>query len=140
MLTVSDFINLIQYYYTHSSVEDAIHDIESFQIQHMRDVEKRVGAPAPQLLSIHPMSTLYDASKLLVESRSHRIPLLDREAETQTELIVSVLTQYRILKFIAVNVRIVFIIAKSNQGNLSNVIKCVVTLVPRNTGVTTAAS
>ncbi|KAG2188626.1 hypothetical protein INT44_001381 [Umbelopsis vinacea] len=103
MLTVSDFINLIQYYYTHSSVEDALHDIESFQIQHMRDVEKRVGAPAPQLLSIHPMSTLYDASKLLVESRSHRIPLLDREAETQTELIVSVLTQYRILKFIAVN-------------------------------------
>ncbi|KAM3586750.1 AMP-activated serine/threonine-protein kinase regulatory subunit [Umbelopsis sp. WA50703] len=103
MLTVSDFINLIQYYYSHSSVEDALHEIESFQIQHMRDVEKQVGAPAPQLLSIPPMSTLYDASRLLVESRSHRIPLLDREAETQTEMIVSVLTQYRILKFIAVN-------------------------------------
>jgi 5'-AMP-activated protein kinase regulatory gamma subunit len=107
MLTVSDFINLIQYYYSHSSVEDALHEIESFQIQHMRDVEKQVGAPAPQLLSIPPMSTLYDASRLLVESRSHRIPLLDREAETQTEMIVSVLTQYRILKFIAVNVRCV---------------------------------
>ncbi|KAI9314256.1 the adenylate sensor from Amp activated protein kinase complexed with Amp [Dichotomocladium elegans] len=102
MLTVSDFVNLIQYYYIHSSVEDALQDIEKFEIGHLRDVEKRVGAPAPQLLSMHPMSTLYDACRLLAESRAHRVPLLATDS-LGTEMIISVVTQYRILKFIAVN-------------------------------------
>lgn len=104
MLTVSDFLNLIQYYYKHSCVEDALRDIEKIEIRHLRDIERRLGAPAPQLLSMHPMSTLYDACRLLAESRAHRVPLLDHD-ETGTEMIVSVITQYRILKFFAVNVR-----------------------------------
>ncbi|KAG0769777.1 hypothetical protein G6F32_000429 [Rhizopus arrhizus] len=103
MLTVSDFINLIQYYYTHSSVEEALKEIESFELAHLRNVEKSVGAPAPQLVSMNPMSTLYDACKLLAESRVHRVPLLDKEPGTGAETIVSVITQYRILKFIASN-------------------------------------
>jgi CBS domain-containing protein len=104
MLTVADFINLIQYYYTHSSVEDAFREIESFELAHLRNVEKLVGAPAPQLVSMDPMATLYDACRMLAESRVHRVPLLDKEPETGTEMIVSVITQYRILKFIASNV------------------------------------
>lgn len=110
MLTVSDFINLIQYYYTHSSVEEALKEIESFELAHLRNVEKSVGAPAPQLVSMNPMSTLYDACKLLAESRVHRVPLLDKEPGTGAETIVSVITQYRILKFIASNVRFEFFI------------------------------
>lgn len=104
MLTVADFINLIQYYYTHSSVEDAFREIESFELAHLRNVEKLVGAPAPQLVSMDPMATLYDACRMLAESRVHRVPLLDKESGTGTEMIVSVITQYRILKFIASNV------------------------------------
>lgn len=104
MLTVADFINLIQYYYTHSSVEDAFREIESFELAHLRNVEKLVGAPAPQLVSMDPMATLYDACRMLAESRVHRVPLLDIEPETGTKMIVSVITQYRILKFIASNV------------------------------------
>ncbi|KAI8369185.1 nuclear protein snf4 [Choanephora cucurbitarum] len=103
MLTVADFVNLIQYYYTHSSMEDASRDIESFELAHLRDVEKLVGAPAPQLVSMNPMATLYDACHMLAESRVHRVPLLDKDPETDTEMIVSVITQYRILKFIASN-------------------------------------
>lgn len=105
MLTVADFINLIQYYYTHSSVDEALKEMENFELAHLRNVEKQVGAPAPQLVSMNPMSTLYDACKLLAESRAHRVPLLDKEPGTGTETIVSVITQYRILKFIASNVR-----------------------------------
>ncbi|CAO3672159.1 unnamed protein product [Rhizopus microsporus] len=103
MLTVADFINLIQYYYTHSSVDEALKEMENFELAHLRNVEKQVGAPAPQLVSMNPMSTLYDACKLLAESRAHRVPLLDKEPGTGTETIVSVITQYRILKFIASN-------------------------------------
>ncbi len=39
-----------------------------------------------------------------MEARAHRLPLVDLDSETGQEMIVSVLTQYRILKFIAMNV------------------------------------
>ncbi|CAG8500463.1 1471_t:CDS:10 [Dentiscutata heterogama] len=103
MLTVSDFINLIHYYYKHSSYTVALEEIEQFQIQQLRDVESRLGSPPPQLLSINPLKSLYEACKLLVEARAHRLPLVDVDSETGQEMIVSVLTQYRILKFIAMN-------------------------------------
>ncbi|ORZ21518.1 hypothetical protein BCR42DRAFT_407691 [Absidia repens] len=103
MLTVSDFINLIQYYYNHSSVEEALSDIEKCELAHLRQVEKQIGVPPPQLLYLDPMASLYDTCQLLAESRAHRVPLLDKEPDTGMEMIVSVITQYRILKFIAVN-------------------------------------
>lgn len=140
MLTATDFINLIQFYYSHSSYTAAIREMDQFQISQLRgnrkrillrksrdvestesveqvhsdpwsnrwfsklDVEKVIGVPPPELFSLHPLQSLYDACHLLVESRSHRLPLVDVDSETGEEMIVSVLTQYRILKFIAMNV------------------------------------
>ncbi|CAO3572653.1 unnamed protein product [Mortierella alpina] len=103
MLTATDFINLIQFYYSHSSYTAAIHEMDQFQISQLRDVEKVIGVPPPELFSLHPLQSLYDACQLLVESRAHRLPLVDMDSETGEEMIVSVLTQYRILKFIAMN-------------------------------------
>ncbi|KAG0332391.1 AMP-activated serine/threonine-protein kinase regulatory subunit [Podila horticola] len=103
MLTATDFINLIQFYYSHSSYTAAIREMDQFQISQLRDVEKVIGVPPPELFSLHPLQSLYDACQLLVESRSHRLPLVDVDSETGEEMIVSVLTQYRILKFIAMN-------------------------------------
>lgn len=40
----------------------------------------------------------------MLESRARRIPLVDTDDETNRQFVVSVITQYRILKFIAVNV------------------------------------
>lgn len=40
----------------------------------------------------------------MLESRARRIPLIDVDDETQRAMIVSIVTQYRILKFVAVNV------------------------------------
>ncbi|KAG0217703.1 AMP-activated serine/threonine-protein kinase regulatory subunit [Mortierella sp. NVP41] len=103
MLTATDFINLIQFYYSHSSYSAASREMDQFQISQLRDVEKVIGVPPPELFSLHPLQSLYDACHLLVESRSHRLPLVDVDSETGEEMIVSVLTQYRILKFIAMN-------------------------------------
>ncbi|KAI1306543.1 AMP-activated serine/threonine-protein kinase regulatory subunit [Mortierella claussenii] len=103
MLTATDFINLIQFYYSHSSYTAAIREMDQFQISQLRDVEKVIGVPPPELFSLHPLQSLYDACQLLVESRAHRLPLVDVDSETGEEMIVSVLTQYRILKFIAMN-------------------------------------
>lgn len=50
------------------------------------------------------MKPLYEACLEMLSSRARRIPLVDIDDETKRELVVSVVTQYRILKFIAVNV------------------------------------
>lgn len=39
----------------------------------------------------------------MLKTRARRIPLVDVDSETNKEMVVSVITQYRILKFIAVN-------------------------------------
>lgn len=41
----------------------------------------------------------------MLETRARRIPLVDIDDETQRSMVVSVVTQYRILKFVAVNVK-----------------------------------
>lgn len=41
----------------------------------------------------------------MLESRARRIPLVDVDDETHRAMVVSVVTQYRILKFVAVNVK-----------------------------------
>lgn len=55
-------------------------------------------------VSIHPLRPLYEACRRMLESRSRRIPLVDVDDETKRAMVVSVVTQYRILKFVAVNV------------------------------------
>jgi 5'-AMP-activated protein kinase regulatory gamma subunit len=50
------------------------------------------------------MRPLYEACRQMLKTRARRIPLVDIDDETGREMVVSVITQYRILKFIAVNV------------------------------------
>lgn len=68
------------------------------------DIEKELGVEPPPLLREYPAATLYDAAKLLIQTHARRVPLLDHDTETGHEVIVSVLTQYRLLKFISINV------------------------------------
>src|SRR5690349_18817997 len=49
------------------------------------------------------MRPLYEACTQMLKTRARRIPLIDCDHETGRQMVVSVLTQYRILKFIAVN-------------------------------------
>lgn len=49
------------------------------------------------------MRPLYEACRRMLKTRARRIPLVDVDDETGREMVVSVITQYRILKFIAVN-------------------------------------
>jgi CBS domain-containing protein len=51
----------------------------------------------------------------MLETRARRIPLVDVDDETKKEMVVSVVTQYRILKFIAVNVNETELLKKSVQ-------------------------
>lgn len=66
-----------------------------------------------ETLSVHPMRPLYEACRRMLESRARRIPLVDIDDETKREMVVSVVTQYRILKFISVNVSQTELLKKS---------------------------
>jgi CBS domain-containing protein len=68
------------------------------------DVEKAIGVAPIETVSIHPDRPVYEACQRILASRARRIPLVDIDDETKRATVVSVITQYRILKFIAVNV------------------------------------
>ncbi|KAN0061016.1 AMP-activated serine/threonine-protein kinase regulatory subunit [Thecaphora frezii] len=105
MLTVNDIIHLIQYYYRHSSYDSAAEDVEKFRLERLRDIEQALNVPPPPLLSVHPLRPVFDACQLLIKTHARRLPLLDYDEQTGMEAVVSVLTQYRVLKFIAMNCR-----------------------------------
>lgn len=68
------------------------------------DIEKAIGVAPLETISISPTVPLYEACRRMLGSRARRIPLIDIDDDTKRSTVVSVLTQYRILKFIAVNV------------------------------------
>ncbi|PCH33602.1 CBS-domain-containing protein [Wolfiporia cocos MD-104 SS10] len=104
MFTVSDIIHLIQYYYTCSSYDSAAQEVETFRLESLRGAASfTLGVATPPMLREHPQASLYDAAKLLIQTHARRVPLLDNDTETGHEVIVSILTQYRLLKFISIN-------------------------------------
>lgn len=101
LLTSNDFINVIQYYSQHP---DQFQFIDNLTLEGLHDVEKAVGIKSSlETVSIHPFKPLYDACVKMIQSSARRIPLIDEDEDTHREIVVSVLTQYRILKFVGMN-------------------------------------
>lgn len=68
------------------------------------EVEKAIGVEPPETLSIDPQRPLYEACRRMLLSRARRIPLVSEDSQSDRSLVLSVVTQYRILKFMAINV------------------------------------
>ncbi|XWW98104.1 hypothetical protein V2A60_006100 [Cordyceps javanica] len=100
LLTSTDYINVIQY---HIQYPDEMSKLDQFRLRSLRDIEKAIGAVPIETLSVHPSRPLFEACKQMLKTRARRIPLIDVDDETGRETLISVITQYRILKFIAVN-------------------------------------
>ncbi|KOS17108.1 Nuclear protein SNF4 [Escovopsis weberi] len=100
ILTATDYINVIQY---HCQYPDEMSRLDQFRLSSLRDIEKAIGATPIESAHIHPAKPLYEALRRMLKTRARRIPLVDRDDETGRETVISVITQYRILKFIAVN-------------------------------------
>lgn len=78
--------------------------IEADQNRTDTEVEKALGVAPPETVSIDPERPLYEACRRMLESRARRIPLVTNDSQTDRSHVLSVITQYRILKFVAVNV------------------------------------
>ncbi|KAL6942257.1 AMP-activated serine/threonine-protein kinase regulatory subunit [Hanseniaspora vineae] len=104
LLTSNDFINVIQYYFSNPDTNFDL--IDKLKITGLSALEQHLGVPsALDDVSIHPFQSLYEACCKMIESRSRRISLIDKDEETDRQIVVSVLTQYRILKFVSLNCR-----------------------------------
>lgn len=102
LLTSSDFINVIQYYFSNP---DKFELVDKLQLDGLKDIERAIGVEPLDTASIHPSRPLYEACIRMMDATSRRIPLIDQDEETHREIVVSVLTQYRILTFVALNCR-----------------------------------
>ena len=119
LLTVTDYLNVVQYYNKNT---DRLKDVEKLQLSDLRGkhaqlaspfapltnfplgVERHIGVYPPETISTSPTGQLYDALTKMLVSRARRIPLISFDDQTQRANVTSVITQYRILKFIALNV------------------------------------
>lgn len=90
MLTITDFIKILRMNYTTSSV--AMEPLE----EHRLDTWRQVLKDKKPLIHIGPDASLYDAIKMLIHNRIHRLPVIDPE----TGNVLYILTHKRILRFL----------------------------------------
>ncbi|KAI7934725.1 hypothetical protein MJO28_016654 [Puccinia striiformis f. sp. tritici] len=92
---------------TSSPAEDpyalAAAEVESFPLSRLRDIEQAIEAPPPPTVHVHPDAPLIEACEQLIRTHARRLPLIDVDSVTGKDSILCVLTQYRVLKFIAIN-------------------------------------
>ncbi|XP_075991305.1 uncharacterized protein LOC142986641 isoform X1 [Anticarsia gemmatalis] len=91
MLTITDFIKILQMYYTSPNV--AMDELEEHKLETWRQVLK--GSVVP-LVSIGPDSSLFEAIRMLITNRIHRLPVIDPD----TGNVLYILTHKRILRFL----------------------------------------
>ncbi|XP_069966880.1 uncharacterized protein SNF4Agamma isoform X1 [Bactrocera oleae] len=91
MLTITDFIKILQMYY--KSPNASMEQLEEHKLDTWRNVLHNQVMP---LVSISPDASLYDAIKILIHNRIHRLPVID----PATGNVLYILTHKRILRFL----------------------------------------
>jgi len=91
MLTITDFIKILQMYYTSPSV--TMEELEEHKLDTWRNVLRNQVMP---LVSISPDASLFDAIRTLIHNRIHRLPVIDPD----TGNVLYILTHKRILRFL----------------------------------------
>lgn len=100
LLTASDFLNVIRYFINKPKILD---ELANVTLDDLKDIEISVDTDPLQTRSINPFTNLQEAAQETARSKAHRLPLVDLDPGCEREIVVSVLTQYRILRFVALN-------------------------------------
>ncbi|XP_065354287.1 uncharacterized protein SNF4Agamma isoform X6 [Calliphora vicina] len=94
MLTITDFIKILRMYY--KSPNASIEQLEEHKLDTWRNLTGVLHNEVMPLVSIGPDASLYDAIKILVHNRIHRLPVID----PATGNVLYILTHKRILRFL----------------------------------------
>ncbi|KIW33433.1 uncharacterized protein PV07_00285 [Cladophialophora immunda] len=125
LLTVNDYLNVVRYYNVHA---DKLKDVDKLLLSDLKDVEKVLNVKPPETVSASPEAILYDALRKQLVSRARRIPLVSYDSDTQRTMVTSVITQYRILKFISMNVKETDMLKKPLEmiklGTYTGIVRC----------------
>ncbi|XP_030237846.1 5'-AMP-activated protein kinase subunit gamma-3b isoform X2 [Gadus morhua] len=92
MLTITDFINILQRYYTSPLVQ--IYELEEHKIETWREIYLQYSVNS--LISISPDASLFEAVYSLLKHKIHRLPVIDPLSGN----VLHILTHKRILKFL----------------------------------------
>ncbi|XP_031565702.1 5'-AMP-activated protein kinase subunit gamma-1-like isoform X2 [Actinia tenebrosa] len=100
MLTITDFINILRRYYkspleTGSTNQAQMEELEEHKIETWREIQS-LNTNQPKLVRIGPTQSLYDAVKMLLDYKIHRLPVIDYA----TDNALYIVTHKRILKFL----------------------------------------
>lgn len=91
MLTITDFILILQKYYREPNAK--IEELEEHKLETWREVLKEYNRP---FIFLKPEDTLFDAIKVLCSNKVHRLPIID----PITGNVVCIVTHKRILRFL----------------------------------------
>lgn len=100
LLTASDFLNVTRYFINQPKILD---ELAQVTLEDLKDIEISVGSEPLETRSINPFTNLHEAAQETAKSKAHRLALVDLDPGCEREIVVSVLTQYRILRFVALN-------------------------------------
>ncbi|KXJ10573.1 5'-AMP-activated protein kinase subunit gamma-2 [Exaiptasia diaphana] len=106
MLTITDFISILRRYYkspmvrTTACVFVQMDELEEHQIETWREIQS-LDTYQPKLVRITPTQSLYDAVKMLLEYKIHRLPVID----SVTDNALCIVTHKKILKYLFSHVR-----------------------------------
>ena len=99
MFTVTDLIRLILYLdKSCKCYDEALTFVSSMTLQNLNQLPFNNFSPE-SFVTLKPDASLLDAAKLLLELNIHRLPVVSED-----HLILSVLSQSKIVRFIALNV------------------------------------
>ncbi|KAJ2727123.1 AMP-activated serine/threonine-protein kinase regulatory subunit [Coemansia sp. Benny D115] len=104
MLTTTDLVNMIEYYYSNYSYNEAIDDLGQVQLENYKELLLQFKSRQTNTLCANPLDTLYEISRRLLATDYSALALVDEDTDTGSDVIVSMLSIYRILNFMAVNI------------------------------------
>lgn len=100
LLTAHDFVNALRLYIDKPKV---LNELAHIRLNDLDHIESQVGSNKLDAANVNPHLPLSKACEVIMKSRAHRVALVDEDPVSKRKIVVSVLTQYRLLRFVALN-------------------------------------